>query len=207
MKIERFAIGPIRTNCYLVSNEDTKEAVLVDPADCPEYLVSHIRREQIQPKAILLTHGHFDHILGLDGFLKEWDMPVYVQEEEKDTMTNVRLNHTNAVIPSGYTFSDAVYLKDGQKIEAAGFVFEVLHTPGHTTGSCCYYAEAEQVLFSGDTLFLESVGRTDFENSRPAMIGASIREKLFVLPDDTRVLPGHDDETSIGHEKQYNPYV
>lgn len=207
MKIERFGIGPIHTNCYLVSNEETKEAVIIDPADCPEYLVSHIRREGMKPQAILLTHGHFDHIMGIDSFLNEWKVPVYVHEDEEDAMNDISLNHTNVIAASGYTFSGSEYLKDGQRLNIAGYTFEVLHTPGHTTGCCCYYVESEQVLFSGDTLFCESVGRTDFANSRPALIGSSIREKLFVLPDETKVYPGHDEETSIGHEKQYNPYV
>lgn len=207
MKIERFGIGPIQTNCYLVSNEQTKEAVIIDPAACPDYLVSHIKNEGMKPQAILLTHGHFDHIMGIDGFLKEWKVPVCVHEKEEEAMNDKNLNHTTVISPDGYTFSGSEYVKDGQKLNFAGYTFEVIYTPGHTVGSCCYYVESEKTLFSGDTLFLESVGRTDFENSRPALMGRSVREKLFILPDDTKVYPGHEDETTIGHERKYNPYI
>lgn len=207
MKIERFGIGPINTNCYIVSNEETKEAVIIDPADCPGYLVNHIKTQGMKPQAILLTHGHFDHIMGIDSFLREWKMPVYVHEEEADALNDAALNHSDSVSACGYTFSKADYVRDRQRLELAGYRFDVIYTPGHTAGSCCYYVESEDVLFSGDTLFRESVGRTDFENSRPASLSRSVRERLFILPDDTLVCPGHEEQTTIGHEKNYNPYV
>lgn len=206
MKVEKFVTGIISTNCYLVINEDTKQAVVIDPAACPSYLMSHIKSEGLKIEAILLTHGHFDHIMGIDGFLSEFDVPVYVHEEDADAMEDPVLNQSSTYT-SGYTFGKAQYLRDRQTLELAGYTFQVIHTPGHTKGGCCYYVASEGVLFSGDTLFQNSVGRTDFVNSSTSDLVHSVREKLFLLPDDTMVYPGHMGETKIGHEKKYNPYV
>lgn len=206
MKVEKFVTGIISTNCYLVINEDTKQAVVIDPAACPSYLMSHIKSEGLKIEAILLTHGHFDHIMGIDGFLSEFDVPVYVHEEDADVMEDPVLNQSSTYT-SGYTFGKARYLRDRQTLELAGYTFQVIHTPGHTKGGCCYYVASEGVLFSGDTLFQNSVGRTDFVNSSTSDLVHSVREKLFLLPDDTMVYPGHMGETKIGHEKKYNPYV
>ena len=206
MKVEKIVTGIISTNCYLVINEDTKQAVVIDPAACPSYLMSHIKSEGLKIEAILLTHGHFDHIMGIDGFLSEFDVPVYVHEEDADAMEDPVLNQSSTYT-SGYTFGKARYLRDRQTLELAGYTFQVIHTPGHTKGGCCYYVASENVLFSGDTLFQNSVGRTDFVNSSTSDLVHSVREKLFLLPDDTMVYPGHMGETKIGHEKKYNPYV
>lgn len=206
MKVEKFVTGIISTNCYLAINEETKQAVVIDPAACPSYLMSHIKSEGLKVEAILLTHGHFDHIMGIDGFLSEFDVPVYVHEDDADAMEDPVLNQSSTYT-SGYTFGKARYLRDRQTLELAGYTFQVIHTPGHTKGGCCYYVASEDVLFSGDTLFQNSVGRTDFVNSSTSDLVHSVREKLFLLPDDTIVYPGHKGETKIGHEKKYNPYV
>lgn len=206
MKVEKFVTGIISTNCYLAINEETKQAVVIDPAACPSYLMSHIKSEGLKVEAILLTHGHFDHIMGIDGFLSEFDAPVYVHEDDADAMEDPALNQSSTYT-SGYTFGKAQYLRDHQTLELAGYTFQVIHTPGHTKGGCCYYVASEDVLFSGDTLFQNSVGRTDFVNSSTSELVHSVREKLFLLPDDTIVYPGHMGETKIGHEKKYNPYV
>lgn len=206
MKVEKFVTGIISTNCYLVINEETKQAVIVDPAACPSYLVSHIKSEGLKVEAILLTHGHFDHIMGIDGFLNEFGVPVYVHEEDEECMKDPKLNQSS-IYTAGYTFAEAQYLRDKQTLNLAGYEFEVIHTPGHTRGGCCYYVKSENVLFSGDTLFQNSIGRTDFINSSMADLVHSVKDKLFLLPDDTLVYPGHMGETKIGHEKKYNPYV
>ncbi len=206
MKVEKFVTGIISTNCYLAVNEGTKQAVIIDPAACPGYLVSHIKDEGYKIEAVLLTHGHFDHIMGIDGFLEEFPVSVYVHEDDEDVMKDARLNQSKTYT-SGYTYSGAEYLKDGQTLELAGYSFEVIHTPGHTKGGCCYYVRSENVLFSGDTLFQNSVGRTDFVNSSTEDLIRSVRERLFVLPDETYVYPGHAGETMIGHEREHNPYV
>lgn len=206
MKIEKFVIGMLGTNCYIVENEETRECFLIDPAACPPEMTAHIRQKGLHVQAILLTHGHFDHIMGIDGFLKEFPVPVYAHEEEKALLNDAELN-ASAEYAAGYTFSGAEYLKDGQVLELAGMKIQVLYTPGHTIGGCCYYIQEEGVLFSGDTLFYGSTGRTDFPTGSQSRLIRSIREKLLVLPDETKVYPGHMSETSIGFERMYNPYL
>ena len=136
--------------------------------------MGHIKSEGLDIRAILLTHGHFDHIMGIDDFLKEFDVPVYVHEGDRETITDASLNQSS-VYTAGYTFSKAVYTKDGQVLSFAGYDFKVIHTPGHTPGGVCYYVESENVLFSGDTLFQNSVGRTDFVNSSTSDLVRGIR--------------------------------
>lgn len=206
MKIENFVIGMIGTNCYLVSDEETRECLLVDAAEYSQKLVSHIRESGFRLQAILLTHGHFDHVMGIDGYVKEFDVPVYAHEEEAALLNDASLN-VSAMYGSGYTFSNAVYVKDGQVLELIGKKWKILYTPGHTVGGCCYYCEEEKVLFSGDTLFCASIGRTDLPTGSAGTLVRSVREKLFVLPGQTRVLPGHMEETTIEYEKRHNPFV
>lgn len=207
MKIDRFVIGPVGTNCYIVRNDDTDECFVTDPAACPLELVGHIRREGLNVKAVLLTHGHFDHIMGLDDFLKEFPVPVYAFSEEKPLLESAELNSSLGMFGRPYTFSGAEYVSDGQILHIAGFEIRVIHTPGHTAGGCCYYIPAENVLISGDTLFRASVGRTYLPTGSMGDLVRSVREKLFVLPEETKVYPGHMEETTIGYEKKYNPFV
>lgn len=206
MKVERFLTGILSTNCYAAWNEQTKEAVIVDPAAYSKKLAEFLREEGLKPQAVLLTHGHFDHIMGLDALLEEYPVPVYVHGAEKgliaDPKTNLSLTYTN-----GYVFEDATYVTDGQKIAAAGVTFEVLFTPGHTSGGCCYYAETENMLFSGDTLFRCSVGRSDLPTGDETTLIRSIKEKLLVLPENTVVYPGHMAATTIQTEKTANPFL
>lgn len=206
MKVERFLTGILSTNCYVAWNEQTKEAVIVDPAAYSKKLAEFLREEGLKPQAVLLTHGHFDHIMGLDALLEEYPVPVYVHEAEKgliaDPKTNLSLTYTN-----GYVFEDAIYVTDGQKIAAAGVTFEVLFTPGHTSGGCCYYAETENMLFSGDTLFRCSVGRSDLPTGDETTLIRSIKEKLLVLPENTVIYPGHMAATTIQTEKTANPFL
>ncbi len=206
MKIERFVLSSMGTNCYLIENEDTKELVIVDPAVCSEYMMNHVKSEGYTPKAILLTHGHFDHVMGIDGWVNEFQIPVYLHAEEKDILANPRLN-LSQMFGTEYSYDNVHCLQDEEKIALAGISFQVFHTPGHTKGSCCYYIEDEDVLISGDTLFCQSVGRSDFPTGDMETLVTSIREKLFFLPDDTLVYPGHDRQTCIADEKRLNPFV
>ena len=206
MQIERFIVGMVGTNCYVVSNEETSECFLVDPGAYSDKVIAYIREHELKPQAILLTHGHFDHIMGLDGVLREFPIPVYAQEEEEILLKDASYNASVSYGPA-YTFSGASYIKDGQILELAGMTIRAIHTPGHTIGGCCYYIESEHVLFSGDTLFHDSVGRTDFPTGSQSQLVRSIREKLLGLPEETVVWPGHMSETTIGHEKKYNPFL
>ncbi len=206
MRIEKFVTGIISTNCYLAVNEEMKHAVIIDPASCAKKIVRFIQDEGLVIEAILLTHGHFDHIMGIDGFLELYHVPVYLHEADEPVIKDARLNQS-ASYTNGYTFDGASYLHDGQVLDLIGYHFEVIHTPGHTWGGCCYYEASEGVLFCGDTLFQCSVGRSDFETSSTADLMASIQGKLMKLPDATLVYPGHMGETTIGYERKYNPYI
>ena len=206
MKIEKFVLGAVQTNSYLILNEETKELVIVDPAICPDYLLSHVKSNGYVPKGIILTHGHFDHVMGIEGWLSEYEIPVYLHEDEKEVLANYNLN-LSVMIGKYYAYDKVETLKDGEVLELAGFSFKVIHTPGHTQGGCCYYEENEAVLISGDTLFKSSVGRSDFPTGDMSTLVKSIKEKLFILPDDVMVYPGHNSLTCIADEKMYNPFL
>ena len=206
MKIENFVLGPIGTNCYIVTNEETKECFAVDMAACPKEYVNHIKAAGLTMKGLFLTHGHFDHILGIDSFLKEFPVPVYAGVEEQPVLADARLN-VASMYGGDYTFTGEEALEDGQELECAGIKIKVLHTPGHTIGGCCYYLPEEKVLFSGDTLFCGSIGRTDLPTGSSSTLVRSVREKLMCLPEETHVYPGHMDETTIAYEKQQNPFI
>lgn len=202
MRIERFVLGSLGTNCYLLRNEETNEIVMIDPATCPDYFVKHIKSNGYIPKAILLTHGHFDHVMGIDQLVREFQIPVYLQEDEAEVLDNPSLNLSN-MFGESFSYENVIGLKHGQILEVAGFQFEIIHTPGHTKGGCCYYEKMEEVLISGDTLFYRSMGRSDFPSGDGLLLVKSIREKLFVLPDEVMVYPGHGETTCIGDEKLF----
>ena len=206
MKIEKFVLGSLGTNCYLIINEETKELVIVDPAICPDYLIRHVDSNGYVPKAILLTHGHFDHVMGIESWVDTFNIPVYLHENEKQILADPKLN-LSYMFGKPYAYEDVTCLQEGDVLEVAGFRFKIIHTPGHTCGGCCYYEETEKVLISGDTLFLQSVGRSDFPTGNARTLVNSIKEKLFCLPDDVMVYPGHDALTCIGDEKELNLFV
>ena len=207
MKTERFVVGPVGTNCYIARNEENGECFVVDPGACPPELPSHIKRAGLSVKAVLLTHGHFDHIMGLDALLKEFSVPVYAHEAEREVLESEQLNSSASMLGQPYSFSGADYVTNRQELRIAGFEILVIYTPGHTIGGCCYYIEKEKALFSGDTLFHGSVGRTNLPTGSMGQLVSSVRDRLFVLPDDTQVYPGHMEETTIGYEKKYNPFI
>ena len=200
-------LGMISTNCYFAENTETGEVLIIDPADDAFAVRSWCLNDGRKPAAILLTHGHFDHIMGLDALLAEFRVPVYAHEAERELLESEQLNSSVSMLGQPYSFSGAEYVTNRQNLKTAGFEIQVIYTPGHTIGGCCYYIPEEKALFSGDTLFHGSVGRTDLPTGSMGQLVNSIRDRLFVLPDDTKVYPGHMEETTIGYEKKYNPFI
>lgn len=206
LKVEKRVLGMVRTNVYLAIHTETKEAVLIDPADSAELLERDIAALGVHPVGILLTHGHFDHIGAAGKLASRYQIKIGAGSEEADVMTDSSLN-LSVQFGRPFTVSPDCLYADKEEIVLAGFRIQVLHTPGHTKGGVCYYLPEEGVLFSGDTLFCESVGRTDFPTGSMSVLTRSVRGLLEALPGGTVVYPGHDSETTIAHEKEYNPFV
>ena len=206
LELQNCIVGSVYTNCYFLKNKETGELLIVDPGDAADMIERKVSEMQGKPVGILLTHGHFDHIMAADEVRKKYNIPIYASEKEETTLLNPKVNLS--VFGHGSCTLDAdVYLKDFQVVELAGFSVQMIETPGHTVGSCCYYLKEEGVLFSGDTVFQGSVGRTDFPEGSTAAIVRSLHRLLDTLPDETEVYPGHDASTTIGYEKRYNPFV
>lgn len=204
-KVEGYQVGQIMTNCYLVSNEETKELVIIDPGDQADLLARKIDESGAKPMAILLTHGHFDHVLAVNELAEQYQIPVYVHENEKKQLHSTAVEFFPHLGRSGEIRVDH-FISGEPLLKLAGFEIKVLMTPGHTQGGVCYYFEKEGLLFSGDTLFFGSIGRTDFPGGSYKDLIQSVETKLFPLPEDVVVYPGHNNATSIGFEKQNNPF-
>lgn len=205
LKIGRLTLGMCQTNCYFVYREGTAEAIVIDPADQGEYIFETLAQNGFSTAGILLTHAHFDHIWGVEALREKAGVKVYAFEGEKALCRDARLNVSRQAGRECSLEAD-VYGQDGEEITIAGMTCRLIATPGHTQGSCCYYFEEGGFLLSGDTLFAESVGRTDLPTGSMSQLVRSIQDKLFALPDDTKVYPGHGEGTTIAHEKSYNPF-
>lgn len=206
LKIGKIVMGVCQTNCYFVYKEGEKEALVFDPADQGDVLYQKLTEAGFTVAAVLLTHGHFDHIWGTKRLCELSGARLYAYEAEKALCEDAAVNVSEQA-GRAYTVKPDVYLKDGEEITVAGMTCRLIATPGHTVGSCCFYFEEDQILISGDTLFQDSVGRTDLPTGSYSELVRSIREKLLVLPDEAAVYPGHGDETTIGHERRYNPFI
>ena len=204
--IQQRVLGMVSTNVYVCMHAETKEAFIVDPADDADEIIRLVSAMGAKPCAILLTHGHFDHIGAADALRKRYEIPVYAEEHEKELLSSPALNLSGGWADSLTLTADHL-LKDGDMLNIAGFTIRVLHTPGHTPGGCWYELVGEDILFSGDTLFYMSVGRTDFPGSSGAAMRMSLHRLLEELSEDTQVLPGHGESTTIGYEKRNNPYA
>ncbi len=206
IKSGRMVLGAVSTNCYFLYREDTKEAIVFDPADHGADIFRALKDMDISVGAIVLTHGHFDHIMGVAKLRQLSHCQIYAGRDEAELLgdenKNMSVNYGLVV-----TVTPDVLLADGQEIELCGIKLKTIFTPGHTPGSCCFYVQEADLLISGDTLFEGSVGRTDFPGGSMTALVDAVKTKLFCLPDDTKVYPGHGGTTTIGDEKKYNPFL
>ena len=205
MKIQHSVLGMCATNTYYVYDDETKRGLIVDPADSPDTIIAKADSLPMIPEAILITHGHFDHVLAMNKVREHYGIKVYAGFTEKQVLHDMAMNLTSS-FGMGQVFDADIYLKDGEEFETAGYHIKAIEVPGHTIGGMCYYFDKQGVLFSGDTLFCESVGRSDFPGGSASALCRGIKDKLFILPEHTKVYPGHMDETTIGNEIKYNPF-
>ena len=200
MHITTLPLGPLGANCYIVS--DGACCAVIDPGDNGPALHDALRGLTVS--AILLTHGHFDHLLAAGELREHFQIPIYAGEAEMGMLRDPDLN-LSPMAGDPVSLTADRWLRNKEMVSLLSADWKVLHTPGHTAGSVCYYIEEEGLLFSGDTLFYESYGRTDLPTGSSSAIINSLTEVVFALPEETRVWPGHGETTRIGHEKKYNP--
>jgi hydroxyacylglutathione hydrolase len=201
-------LGLFQTNCYILINS-LKEALIIDPGSEFEKVNQVLEGEQVKPIAILLTHAHLDHIGAVDDLRNQWKIPVYLHKEEEDWLIDPDKNGSSR-FPVAETISlkPADVLLEGERtLDLGAFSFDILETPGHSPGSLSFYFKDSGVIFSGDTLFNGGIGRTDLYRGDTEVLMDSIETKLLILPGETVVAPGHGFETTIGQEKETNPFL
>lgn len=210
MVIDIIVMGDFQTNCYCVRNsKDGKECLIIDPGLEPEPLVLMLKQNGYTPADILLTHGHVDHIGGVETLRQHWPgIRVSIHEDDAGMLVDPAGN-LSLMAGSMVQARPADVLLDSENVyyQAAGLRFQILHTPGHSPGSICLYCAQDHILFAGDTLFCGSVGRSDFPGGSHETLIAMIHEKLLILPEQTKVYTGHGPATTIGNEKKFNPFL
>ncbi len=205
MKIHCYEVGRLRSNAYLLENEQTKEGILIDCGGEGAHLASLIVQKGIELKGILLTHGHADHIEGVEDLLKAINCPVYIHEDDHPYLLRPEWNHSPDIYNKVIRLDiGAIPLQDGEQLKLAGLSVEVLHTPGHTLGSACF--KVENCLFTGDTLFRDTIGGDFPPHGDTELEIHSIRHKLFAIEADLICYPGHGEPTSLDYERKFNMY-
>lgn len=207
LNIQTFVVSPLMENTYVVWDASKDTAVLIDPGGGEERIVEFLKAQGLRLEKILATHGHVDHMVSVHFFQSKFDVPFWVHAGDE------ALIKTSETLGSMFGFGRVPvpridgYLAEGDRVCVGGYKFHVLETPGHSLGSCCFYCAAAGVVFVGDVLFREGVGRTDLPDGSFEELRTAILEKLYVLPDETVVYCGHGVTTTIGYEKRNNPFV
>lgn len=205
MKIKNLAVGPLMANCYIVSDENTGKAVVIDPGGDAEYIYQTLQEDKLEPVAIINTHGHFDHVAGNKKLIELTGAPLFIHEADAPMLSSVEKSARTWGMPGENSPAPDRTISEGDAIEFGGSSLKVLHTPGHSLGGVSLVGDG--VVFVGDTLFRGSIGRTDLPGGNFETLKHSIQTKLFALPDNTEVYCGHDRPTEISFEKQFNMFV
>lgn len=207
MKVETLSLGPIGTNCYIVSKNE--ECIIFDPGAQPEKIEQYITENNLTPTAILLTHAHFDHIGAVDELRNKYQIDVYLHEEESDWLEKPELNRSVLFFGEAGAVQTKKpdHLIDVGTWEIGSFSFEVVHTPGHSPGSVSYIFHDNEFVISGDTLFHQGIGRTDLPEGDFQQLMVSIFNELYTLDESFIVYPGHGPSTTVGYEKHSNPFT
>lgn len=208
LKIEQLELGPVQTNCYIISN-DKKDCLIFDPGEEEKHVRDLLKKRGLKPLAILLTHAHFDHIGAVDAIRDIYNTPVYLHYLEKEWLGRPNLNGSGkyAALPD-YRVKDAdILIRDESELKLGSFRMDLLHTPGHSPGSITYSFPEERFAIVGDTLFRGSIGRTDLTDGSETKLLQSIRTSLLTLPPDTVLFPGHGPDTTPADEEKSNPFL
>jgi len=205
MKLSVEPVGPFQTNCIWIEGH-SPQTLIVDPGAESDRLLARLRKEKKIPAAYLLTHGHMDHLHALADLADAFPAPILIHPLDLAWAFEPENESLPFYGPPRRPSAPFIPIENDQLFELAGLTFRILHTPGHTPGGVCYYFEKEGLLLTGDTLFRDSVGRTDLEGADPHQLAASLR-RLATLPPETRVLSGHGEETTLGRELRYNPFL
>ena len=208
MKIDCLILGAYETNCYVLrKNKDSKDCLVIDPGLEAGELLEFLDEQKLNPAAVLLTHGHIDHIAGVTAIRSRFPkIKVYIHNLDAGMLTEPNTNLSAMTGSAFVTEPEDVSLQEGEIIDLATVKLLVLHTPGHTPGGISLYSKENGVAFVGDTLFAGSIGRTDFPGGSMSQLLDGVREKLFTLPEETQIYPGHGPATTIAQEKAHNPF-